>query len=301
MNTKQLKRIAQLKKEKNAIILAHNYEPPEIQDAADIIGDSLELAVKAQSVTEDIIVLCGVRFMAETAKVLNPTKTVILPAKDAGCPLADFLTPEMVREARKAHPDAAVVLYVNSDTAAKAEADIVCTSANAVDVVRSLEETTVLFGPDSNLADYVAHRVPEKRIIPLPPEGHCYVHAMFTCDDVITAAEKGCTTICHPECPREVRKGADVVASTGGMVKMAKNADSWMLLTEKGIAYRLGKLFPDKEFHVREDAICKDMKKITLDMLEQSLITGEYAVELSADLMERARGPIERMMALRRE
>ncbi len=233
--------------------------------------------------------------MAETAKVLNPTKTVILPAKDAGCPpLADFLTPpEMVREARKAHPDAAVVLYVNSDTAAKAEADIVCTSANAVDVVRSLEETTVLFGPDSNLADYVAHRVPEKRIIPpLPPEGHCYVHAMFTCDDVITAAEKGCTTICHPECPpREVRKGADVVASTGGMVKMAKNADSWMLLTEKGIAYRLGKLFPDKEFHVREDAICKDMKKITLDMLEQSLITGEYAVELSADLMERARGP----------
>ncbi|KAF1075397.1 quinolinate synthase NadA [Methanogenium sp. MK-MG] len=301
MNTNQLKRIDQLKKEKNAIILAHNYEPPEIQDAADIIGDSLELAVKARSVTEDTIILCGVRFMAETAKVLNPTKTIILPAPDAGCPLADYLTPDMVREARKAHPGAAVVLYVNSDTAAKAEADIVCTSANAVEVVRSLEETTILFGPDSNLADYVASRVPEKQIIPLPKGGHCYVHAVFTCDDVITAAEDGFTTICHPECPREVRKGADVVASTGGMVRMAKNADSWMILTEKGIAYRLEKLFPDKEFRVREDAVCVDMKKITLDMLEHSLITGEYAVELPADLMDRARGPIERMMALKRE
>ncbi len=301
MNTNQLKRIEQLKKEKNAIILVHNYQPPEIQDAADIIGDSLELAVKARSVTEDTIILCGVRFMAETAKVLNPEKTVILPAKDAGCPLADFLTPEMVREARIAHPDAAVVLYVNSDTAAKAEADIVCTSANAVEVVRSLKEKTVLFGPDSNLADYVASRVPDKKIIPLPEGGHCYVHEMFSCDDVIAAAEKGFTTICHPECPREVRKGADVVASTGGMVKMADLADSWMLLTEKGIGYRLEKLFPDKKFMIREDAICKDMKKITLDMLEHSLITGEYAVTLPAHLMKRARGPIERMMALQKE
>jgi len=301
MNADQLKRIEQLKKEKNAIILAHNYQSPEIQDAADIIGDSLELAVKARSVKEDIIILCGVRFMAETAKVLNPEKTVILPAADAGCPLADFLTPEMVREARSAHPDAAVVIYVNSDTAAKAEADIVCTSANAVEVVQSLKENTILFGPDANLADYVAHRVPEKTIIPLPKGGHCYVHALFTCDDVIEAAEKGFTSICHPECPREVRRGADVVASTGGMVRMVKNADSWMLLTEKGIGYRLEKLFPEKTFLVREDAICEDMKKITLDMLEHSLITGEYAVELPADLMNRARGPIERMMALKRE
>ncbi len=301
MNTDQLKRIEQLKKEKKAIILAHNYQPPEIQDAADVIGDSLELAVKARSVKEDTIILCGVRFMAETAKVLNPEKTVILPAPDAGCPLADFLTPEMVREARRTYPDAAVVLYVNSDTAAKAEADIVCTSANAVAVVRSLKEKTVLFGPDSNLADYVAHRVLEKKIIPLPKNGHCYVHTMFSCDDVIAAAENGFTTICHPECPREVRKGADVVASTGGMVKMAKNADSWMLLTEKGIGYRLEKLFPDKKFMVREDAVCKDMKKITLDMLEHSLITGEYEVTLPAHLMDRARVPIERMMALRQE
>ncbi|WFN33610.1 quinolinate synthase NadA [Methanogenium sp. S4BF] len=301
MYTDQLKRIEQLKKENNAIILAHNYQPPEIQDAADIIGDSLELAVKAREVTEDTIVLCGVRFMAETAKVLNPEKTVILPAADAGCPLADFLTPEMVREARLAHPGAAVVLYVNSDTAAKAEADIVCTSANAVDVVRSLKETTILFGPDSNLADYVASQVPEKEIIPLPKGGHCYVHALFTCDDVIAAAEQGCMTICHPECRREVRRGADVVASTGGMVKMAQNADSWMLLTEKGIAYRLEKLYPEKTFLVREDAVCADMKKITLDLLERSLITGEYAVQLPTDLMDRARVPIERMMALRRK
>ena len=301
MYTDQLRRIEDPKKENNAIILAHNYQPPEIQDAADIIGDSLELAVKAREVTEDTIILCGVRFMAETAKVLNPKKTVILPAPDAGCPLADYLTPGMVREARLAYPEAAVVLYVNSDTAAKAEADIVCTSANAVEVVRSLKETTILFGPDSNLADYVASRVPEKEIIPLPKGGHCYVHALFTCDDVITAAEEGCTTICHPECPREVRNGSDVVASTGGMVTMAKNADSWMLLTEKGIGYRLEKLYPGKTFIVRDDAICADMKKITLDMLEHSLITGEYAVELPVDLMDRARGPIERMMALRRE
>jgi len=301
MNTDQLKRIEQLKKEKNAIILAHNYQPPEIQDAADIIGDSLELAVKARSVTEDTIILCGVKFMAETVKVLNPEKTVILPAQDAGCPLADFLTPEMVREARSVHPGAAVVLYVNSDTAAKAEADIVCTSANAVDVVRSLKEKTILFGPDSNLADYVANRLPDKKIIPLPEGGHCYVHEIFSCDDVIAAAEKGFTTICHPECPREVRKGADVVASTGGMVKMADIADSWMLLTEKGIGYRLEKIFPNKKFAVREDAICKDMKKITLDMLENSLITGEYTIKLPTRLLKRARGPIERMMALQKE
>ncbi len=299
MNEEIIREIKELKKRRNAIILAHNYQLPEIQDIADILGDSLELAIRAKEAREDVIVFCGVRFMAETAKILNPKKTVLIPEKDAGCPLADFLTPEMVIAARRDHPGAAVVLYVNSTAASKAEADITCTSANAVEVVRSLEATTILFGPDSNLADYVQSKVPEKTIIPLPPGGHCYVHELFTCDDIIEAADRGDVTICHPECPREVRNGSDLVASTGGMVRMAENAESWTLLTERDMAYRLRMLFPDREFHVKDEAICRDMKKTTLESVLRALRTDTYEVVLPDEIMERARAPIERMIAVR--
>ncbi len=154
--------IQQLKKEKNVLILAHNYQLPEIQDVADIVGDSLELAQHAAIAKEDILIICGVRFMAETAKILSPEKTVLIPVPDAGCPLADYLTPEMIHNARKEHPDAAVVVYVNSSVEVKAAADITCTSANAAAVVRSLPEKKILFGPDANLAFYVQQQVPEK-------------------------------------------------------------------------------------------------------------------------------------------
>ncbi len=299
MNEEIIREIKELKKRRNAVILAHNYQLPEIQDIADILGDSLELAIRAKEAREEVIVFCGVRFMAETAKILNPKKTVLIPEKDAGCPLADYLTPEMVIAARRDHPGAAVVLYVNSTAASKAEADITCTSANAVEVVRSLEATTILFGPDSNLADYVRSKVPEKTIIPLPPGGHCYVHELFTCDDIIEAADRGDVTICHPECPREVRNGSDLVASTGGMVRMAENAESWTLLTERDMAYRLRMLFPDREFHVKDEAICRDMKKTTLKSVLRALRTDTYEVVLPDEIMDRARVPIERMLAVR--
>jgi quinolinate synthase len=219
-------RIRALRKERDAVILAHNYQRPEIQDIADIVGDSLELAVSAKETSAAVIVLCGVDFMAETAKILNPGKTVLLPVKDATCPMAHQLTPDMIREARRVHPDASVVLYVNSTAESKALADIVCTSANAVRVVRSLASREILFGPDCNLAAYVQNLVPEKEIIPLPADGHCYVHDAFTLHDLEEARKRGGKIICHPECRPEIQEGADVIASTGGMVRAAPDADA---------------------------------------------------------------------------
>jgi quinolinate synthase len=178
------KRIMALKKVRDAVILAHNYQRPEVQDIADFVGDSLELAIQAKNALRQVIVLCGVDFMAETAKILNPAKTVLLPVREATCPMARQLTPSMIQEARAEHPDASVVLYVNSTAESKAYADVVCTSANAVKVVRSVQSEVVLFGPDCNLASYVQEHIPEKRIIPLPPGGHCYVHTGFSLRDI---------------------------------------------------------------------------------------------------------------------
>ena len=291
--------IDRLKKEKRAVILAHNYQPPAIQDLADIVGDSLELAIKAKEATEDLIVLCGVQFMAETAKILNPGKKVILPVKDAGCPLADQLTPDMIKEARKEHPGAAVVVYVNSSAECKAEADVACTSANAAGVVRSLEEKEVIFGPDSNLASWVQEQVPGKKIIPVPPDGHCPVHAVFEIGDTEEAKKLGYCIVCHPECEKNIRDKSDFVASTGGMMKIASEAGRWAVLTEKDMTYRLSKEYPEKEFLAYEKSVCKDMKKITPGILRNSLKTEEYEIVLDEEVMNRARGAIERMIAVR--
>jgi len=293
-------RIRALRKERDAVILAHNYQRPEIQDIADIVGDSLELAVSAKETSAAVIVLCGVDFMAETAKILNPGKTVLLPVKDATCPMAHQLTPDMIMEARAAHPEASVVLYVNSTAESKALADVVCTSANAVRVVRSVASREVLFGPDCNLAVYVQNLVPEKEIIPLPAGGHCYVHDAFTINDLEEARKRGGKIICHPECRPEIQKGADVVASTGGMVRAAPDADAWNVLTEREMGYRLGTLFPGKTFYTKEDAICEDMKKTTLRDLCRSLETMEYEITLDPEVADRARAAIERMIAIGR-
>jgi quinolinate synthase len=293
-------RIQALRKERDAVILAHNYQRPEIQDIADIVGDSLELAVSAKETSAAVIVLCGVDFMAETAKILNPVKTVLLPVKDATCPMAHQLTPDMIREARAAHPDASVVLYVNSTAESKALADIVCTSANAVRVVRSLPSREVLFGPDCNLAAYVQNLVPEKEIIPLPAGGHCYVHDAFTLHDLEVARKRGGKIICHPECRPEIQKGADVIASTGGMVRAAPDADAWNVLTEREMGYRLGTLFPGKTFYTKEEAICEDMKKTTLQDLCRSLETMRYEITIDPEIADRARAAIERMIAIGR-
>ncbi|UUX91506.1 quinolinate synthase NadA [Methanoplanus endosymbiosus] len=293
--------INKLKTEKNAIILAHNYEPPEIQDIADFIGDSLELALRATDVTEDIIVFCGVLFMAETAKILNPEKKVILPAPDAGCLLADQLSPEMIKSAREDNPGAEVVLYVNSTAESKAYADIVCTSANAVDVVKSLKSETVLFGPDSNLASYVQEQLPDKKIVPLPKGGNCPVHVEFTPEDAISAKKKGYTVICHPECPAEVRAHCDIIASTGSMMRNTHLSERWAVMTEKDMAYRLKTEYPDKEFLSFEKAVCKDMKKISLNDVLSSLNSESPEINLPADLMDKAESSIRRMIDLSRK
>ncbi len=290
--------IQQLKVSRNALILAHNYQPGEIQDAADIVGDSLELALKAAGATEPVLVVCGVMFMAETAKILSPEKTVLIPVPDTGCPLSDFLTPEMIHVAREEHPGAAVVVYVNSSVEVKAAADITCTSANAAEVVRSLAAETILFGPDANLASFVQKQVPEKRIIPLPPEGHCYVHTAFTEDQIREAKAKGWRIVCHPECRPLVQSGSDLIASTGGMVQHACDCDEWFICTEREMGYRLEKLYPDRTFHIDPDAICKDMKKTTLEDLHRSLHDGIFEVNIPDEIAVPARKAVEAMMAV---
>jgi quinolinate synthetase complex, A subunit len=294
------KEIRALKARKNAVVMAHNYQPMEVQALADVVGDSLELAVKAKETGADLIVVCGVRFMAETAKILNPERKVIVPVEDAGCPLADFLTPDLIREARQRYPDAAVVVYVNSTAESKALADITCTSANAVQVVASLPNDTILFGPDANLAAYVQRELPEKTIVPMPPGGHCYVHTGFTLADVEAARRKGGRVICHPECPPEVQERADLIASTGGMVRgaAAGGDEPWWVFTEREMAFRLRMLYPGRVFYEKPEAVCADMKKISPADLRRALEREEYEVVLSPEIMDRARRAIERMITV---
>ncbi len=291
--------IRALKSRKNAVILAHNYQPMEIQALADVVGDSLELAVKAKETGADLIVVCGVRFMAETAKILNPGRKVIIPVEDAGCPLADHLTPAMILEARRRHPGAAVVVYVNSSAECKALADITCTSANAVRVVASLQNDEILFGPDANLAAYVQRELPDKRIIPLPPGGHCYVHTGFSLADVEAARKRGGIIVCHPECLPEVQEEADMIASTGGMVRGAADGgnEPWWVFTEREMVSRLRYLYPGRLFYEKPDAVCSDMKKIKPADLLRALDREEHEIVLPPGVMEDARRAIERMLA----
>ncbi len=271
----------------------------EIQALGDVVGDSLQLAVEAKGTEADLIVICGVQFMAETAKILNPERKVIIPVQDAGCPLADFLTPEMIREAKERHPGAAVVVYVNSTAEAKALADITCTSANAVRIVASLPNDTILFGPDANLAAYVQRELPEKTIIPVPSGGYCYVHVGFTIADVEEARKRGSRIVCHPECPPEIQERADLIASTGGMTRGAiSEGDSWSVFTEREMVCRLRMLYPGRIFYEKPEAVCVDMKKISIADLRRALEREEYEVILPQGVMDRARQAIERMIAV---
>jgi quinolinate synthase len=298
MNREEI--IKTLKKKRDAVILAHNYQLPEIQDVADFIGDSLELAIRAKETDAATIVFCGVDFMAETAKILCPEKTVLLPVRDATCPLANYLDAGMLTRAKQLHPGVPVVLYINSTAESKAYADIVCTSANAVKVVKSLTSNEVMVGPDANLAAYIQDQIPEKKIIAVPPEGHCYVHECFSVEDVREARARGGMIICHPECRPEIQKDSDIIASTGGMVRAAPQGEVWNIFTEKGMAYRLKTLFPEKTFYVKEEAICEDMKKTTFDDLVLSLEKNQYKIELPPEIMDAARKAIERMIEIGR-
>lgn len=291
-------KIDAIKQQRGAIILAHNYQLPEIQDAADIVGDSLELAFRAQNAQADLIVFCGVDFMAETAKILAPNKKVLVPVPDATCPMAHHLTPAMIKGMKDRYPDAALVLYANSTAACKAIADVTCTSANAAHIVESLSEKIVLFGPDANLAYYVQKNVPNKTIIPIPAHGHCYVHLQFTKKQMQEARQRGDKVMAHPECLPEIQAGADLIASTGGMLKGADAADSWSVFTEKDMTYRLQAQFPTKIFNGPEDIVCHDMKLTTLERLLFCLENMRYEIRLPQELIEKSVRPIKRMLEM---
>lgn len=292
-----VEQIRALTAELNAVILAHNYQLPEIHAVADVIGDSLELSLAARETRAEILVVCGVLFMAETAKLLNPDRTVLIPVPDAGCPLACFLTPETIREYRRKMPDAAVVVYVNSTAACKAEADIVCTSGNAARIVSSLTEDRILFGPDRNLASWVSSVVTGKEIIPMPPDGHCYVHQTYSVDDIRKARETGGVIITHPECPLEIRDLSDIVASTGKMVNVIRERPEkvWHIFTEEGMAKRLASLFPDRTFH-QPGGVCTDMKKTTITDLLTCLQRRETGIIIPEGIRDAARRSVDRML-----
>ena len=294
-------KISKLKDKRNAVILAHNYQRDEIQDIADFSGDSLELARAAVKVKNDIIIFCGVHFMAESASILNPSKKVLLPAKEAGCPLADMITPQKLRDKKKEFPEAAVVCYVNSSAEIKAESDISCTSSNAIEVVRSLKEKRVIFVPDKNLGRYVQSRVPEKDIMLW--EGYCPSHIRLTEEDALKAKRDfpEAEFIAHPECRAEVLKLADHVCSTKGMFDYAKASKTkeFIIGTESGMLYGLRKKNPDKKFHIpTTHLICANMKLTTLGWVAHSLENLVHEVKIPVNTSEKARKTLERMLSV---
>ena len=300
--TGTVKRIQRLKKEKNAIILSHNYQLPEVQDIGDYLGDSLDLSMRASRTVAEVIIFCGVDFMAESAKILSPQKIVVIPSREAICPMAAMITPHELREMKEAYPEAGVVAYVNTTAEIKAEVDICCTSANAVKVVKSLPNKEVIFVPDVNLGLYVQRFVPEKRMIFC--KGYCRVHQNISMEDLTELKDRhpGVEILVHPECRPEVIDLADHVYSTQGMVNHVKNAGTtgFIIGTEKEMCYRLKKENPHKSFYPIPHAICTAMKKINLESVLKSLETLETRIELSDDIISRAYAPLARMLEVGR-
>ncbi len=293
-------RIQERKKELNAVILGHNYQVVDIQDVSDFVGDSLALSQEAADTDADIIVFCGVHFMAETAKILSPQKKVLMPDPGAGCPMADFVTGEGLRALKAKHPDAAVVTYVNSSAEVKAESDICCTSANAVQVVETIpEDQPIIFVPDRNLAQWVIDQTGRDNIIPW--EGYCHVHDDMVLDELEFAKEDhpNALVVIHPEARQELLDQADVVTSTSGMVDMAADHDELIIGTERGLIDKLQKEYPEKTFvPLSKAAICGNMKANTLAKLAWSLDHLRFEVTMSEDIRVRAETALQRMLAV---
>lgn len=292
------KEILRLKKEKGAVLLVHNYQRGEIQEMADFLGDSLDLSRKASQVSDPMIVFCGVKFMAETAKILSPEKKVLLPRQDATCPMAEMVDVEGLKKLKAQNPEAVVVTYVNSTAEVKAESDVCCTSANAIQVVENIDAEEIIFTPDRNLASYV-QRFTRKKIIPW--DGFCYVHDQFTQEEVLRArqAHPDALLMVHPECPPEVIDEADEVLSTSGMVRVAResSAKKFLVGTEEGMLYRLKKENPNKTFYSAGTAkMCRGMKLTRLEDLYQVFLKEQYAIEIPEEIMNRARTALERML-----
>ncbi len=283
------------------MILAHNYQVPEIQDIADFVGDSLGLAMQASKTDADVIVFCGVDFMAESAKILNPNKIVLHPETKAKCPMAAMCDPQGVRMLKKDFPKAEVVAYVNTSAQCKAEADVCCTSSNAVKVVNKLDSDLVIFIPDENLASFV-QRSTEKDIIPWP--GFCPTHEAITVDKVqkLKAEHPSAFVVVHPECRPEVIDIADAARSTEGMMSLVKESDKteFIIGTEQEMLYRLGKENPGKTFYPVPGAVCPTMKLITLDNVLAALETMSPEIKVDPEIAAKARAPLERMMEIGR-
>lgn len=290
--------IKRLKKEKNAVILAHVYQDGDIQDIADFTADSLALSKKAVDTEADVIVFCGVTFMAETAHILNPEKTVLLPRKEAGCGLADMATVDQLKKQKKKYPDAAVVSYVNSSADIKAISDVCCTSSNAVDIVNAMKQDTILFVPDKNLGSYIAEQTDKKIIL---WDGYCYVHEHIT-PELIQDMQKqhpAADVIVHPECPKAVRDLADFIGGTGHMAKYVEKVETkeFIVGTEDNFSYSLRKDNPDKTFYPVKTA-CVGMRKISLSDLKDSLEKEQYTMTIDEDTRKKAYKALENMMNL---
>ena len=294
-----LEKIKQLRDRRRAVILAHNYQPGEIQDLADFCGDSLGLSIKAAETDADVIMFCGVQFMAETAAILSPEKTVLLPDKFAGCPMADMMTPEQLRQLKQKHPDASVVCYVNSSAEVKAESDYCCTSANAVEIVNSLPtDRQIIFVPDQHLGQFIAQRT--GRDLVLWP-GYCVSHVVITEDDIKNEKTKypDAVVMAHPECTEPVKALADQILSTSQMLRFAESstAKQFIIATETGIIHALKKRNPEAEFIAASvKAICPNMKKITLEKVIWSLEDMQYEVTVPEEIRIRAKKALDRMV-----
>ena len=307
--TELAREIRALAKEKDAVILAHNYELPEIQDVADHVGDSLGLAIIGKQVPQTTILFCGVHFMAESAKILAPAKRVLLPNLSAGCSLADSITPESLEDWKARYPGHAVVTYVNSSAEVKALSDICCTSANAAAVVRSLPQKKILFTPDENLGRWVASKVPEKEIVCY--DGRCPVHDVLRSPSVsrMKSAKPGAVVIAHPECRADVLDVADEVCSTTAMlaaVEKHPDAHTFIVATEHGIVHQMKRRWPDREFVVADGCIgcrmhCPYMKMVDLVMVRDALLRGKHEIRVPEDVASGARRALERMIAVPRD
>lgn len=298
---KLIERITELKKEKDAVIVAHNYQNDDIQEIADIVGDSFALSKYCATNEAKTIVFCGVHFMAESAKILSPEKTVLLPEIDAGCPMADMVTASSLRRVKKAYPNAKVVCYVNSSAEVKAESDICCTSSNAINVVNSIKERDIIFVPDQNLGNFVSQMVPQKNIIFW--EGYCPTHHRIKLEEVnkVKSLHPDALLLVHPECKPEIVDKADFVGSTKQIIDFAAKSDheKFIIGTEMGVLYKLKKDSPDKTFYLlSQGLICPNMKKISLESVYNALNEMKYKIELKDEVIQKARKSLDKMLEI---
>ncbi|MEO0095447.1 MAG: quinolinate synthase NadA [candidate division WOR-3 bacterium] len=300
MNNNIVKKIKELKKKKKAIILVHNYQLPEIQDIADYVGDSLELAKISKNLSAEVIVFCGVHFMAETTKIFNPDKTILMPDLHASCPMANMIDPDRLNSEKIKYPNAGVVTYINSTAEVKALSDICCTSANGIKIARVIDNDEIIFVPDKYLGSYIAKQVPEKKFYLY--NGYCPTHMLFSREGILKLKKQypDAQILVHPECRTEVQEIADAICSTSQMISFAKNspAKKFIICTEIGLLYRLKKENPDKEFIPgNPHAICPNMKLTTLEKVLWSLEDMQYPITIQEEIRLKALRAIEKMVA----